>query len=98
MQSHLLRLPQVDAKIVLHAFTNLAFWRLRQYGSIWIIKSFSVYNPLRRLSSDPYQHLWGLPTILLAPQLDLPQRRKIGYPSDPDFSWKYYHASNTTEY
>lgn len=89
MQPHLLRLPKVDELINLQAITDLAQQRLCQYGSVWIIRSISVYIPLRQISSDPYKYLWGSLSICISPQIEKPQFRYIGFPNDKDFSWNY---------
>ncbi len=85
--------PIVGRKIVLYAETYFGQLRLEQYGSLWIIKNFSVYDPLRYLSSDPYLKLQGLLTISISPLIDLPQTRRIGFPTDSNFSWSYFQTT-----
>ena len=89
MQSHLMSLPTVEALITLRAITEFGQLRLDFYGPTWIIRSFSVYDPKLRLKGDPYKYLWGLPVLILSPQIDKPQLRKIGFPIDRDFYWNY---------
>ena len=89
LQPHLLQSPTIGAKITLEPISDFACLRIIQYGSIWIIRSFSVYDPFRIYSSDPYNHLIGLLTLSVSPIIDLPQLRKIGFPIDRDFSWNY---------
>ncbi len=85
--------PESDSKIILTALTNFGQSRLDFYGSVWIVQSFEVYAPSYYHLNDPYYKFCGKLTLVISPLLDLPQQRRLGFPTDPDFTWNYQQDS-----